>query len=185
MHKTSFLPEIINETNYPNFNNFVESLFSIFCNQFFVEKIKFKGKIVKINQTLLECNQNDNCQSIEYTCQNCPFQGKFERFNHIVTGLNDNTRTPGKYKRNRAIRVHWIKYIIENVNNEKILYFQKGAKHYFWAKEDSYVVILKETKNGQFYLITAFYVDDPTYKHRYENDYRKYQKQCKIEKDSP
>lgn len=176
MNSISFLPDLIDVNKYKTFNDFIEELFYIVYNQFFVEKIKFNGKFVKINQTPLKCTQNDDCESIEYNCEHCPFQGKYERFNHIVTGLNENTRTPGRYKESRAIRSHWIKYIIENVQNEKILYFKKGTKHYFWAKEDSYIVIIKETKKGDYYLVTAFYIDDKTYVFRYEEDYIKYKK---------
>lgn len=176
MNSIPFLPDLIDVRKYKTFNDFIEELFYIVYNQFFVEKIKFNGKFVKINQTPLKCTQNDDCESVEYSCEHCPFQGKYERFNHIVTGLNENTRTPGRYKESRAIRVHWIKYIIENVKNEKIFYFQKGTKHYFWAKEYSYIVIIKETKKGDYYLVTAFYIDDKTYEFRYEEDYIKYKK---------
>ena len=188
MNNIPFLPEIINIKQYSTFNEFIDDLFHILYVQFFVDKIKFNGKIVKINQKLLVCNQNDDCASLEYTCLNCPFQGKFERFNHIVTGLNENTRTPGKYKESRAVRAHWIKPIIENVDNEKILYFKKGSKHYFWAKEDAYIVIVKENYKGDYYLNTAFVVDDKTYYKRYEREYENYNKSLTIfemKKDSP
>ncbi len=174
MNKISFLPELIDKSKYQSFNDFIDDLFYIVYTQFFVDKILFNNQIVKINQTPLKCTQNDNCGSLEYTCNNCPFIGKYERFNHIVTGLNENTRTPGRYKENRAIRVHWIKYIIENVNQKEILYFEKNSKHYFWAKNENYIVIVKETKKGQYYLVTAFYVDDMTYYKRYERDYLNY-----------
>ena len=108
------------------------------------------------------------------SCENCPFVGKFERFNHIATGLNENTRTPGKYKEARAVRIPWIKPIIENVDNKQILYFPKNNKHYFWAKNDNYIVVVKETKNNEYYLITAFVVDDLTYYKRYEHEYQQY-----------
>lgn len=185
MNNKSFLPDLIDVNQYETFNEFIEELFYILYNQFFVEKIRFNGKFVKINKTPLKCTQNDNCNSVEYSCNHCPFQGKYERFNHIVTGLNENTRTPGKYKESRAIRVHWIKYIIENVQSEKILYFKKGTKHYFWAKYVSYIVIIKETPKGDYYLITAFYIDDKTYEFKFEKDYLIYNNLFKNEKDSP
>ena len=178
------LPKLINRKQYKSFNDFIEDLFYILYVHFFDEKVYFNGQIVKINQTPLECNQDDDCSSIEYTCSACPFQGKFERFNHIITGLNESTRAPGKYKESRAIRIHWIKPIIENVENEKILYFKKSNKHYFWAKEDSYIVIIKENNKGHYYLVTAFVVDDETYFKRYEKEYANYQNLLKCKKGS-
>lgn len=180
MNKICSLPELIDRNKYNSFNEFIDDIFHILYVQFFIDKIKFNESIVKINQTPLNCNQNDNCGSTEYTCAKCPFLGKFERFNHIVTGLNENTRTPGKYKENRAIRVHWIKPIIENVDTLGILYFKKGFKHYFWAKNENYIVIVKENKKGQYYLVTAFVVDDITYYKRYEREYANYIKSIKM-----
>lgn len=174
VNNIQFLPAIIEIDKYKTFNDFIEDLFYIFYNQFFVDKIRFNGKFVQIATNTLKCTQNDNCGSIEYTCSNCPFKGKYDRFNHIVTGLNENTRAPGKYKESRAIRAHWIKPIIENVNDEQIFYFKKGFKHYFWAKEDSYIVIVNENKKGQYFLSTAFVIDDETYYKRYEKEYQKY-----------
>ncbi len=174
MNKISFLPEIIDKSKYNSFNEFIEDLFYILYVQFFTDKIRYNGKIVKINQTPLKCKENDDCGSEEYSCKKCPFQGKFERFNHIITGLNENTRAPGKYKESRALRIHWIKPIIENHESESILYFKKYEKHYFWAKEDNYIVIVTENKKGDYYLVTAFVVDDETYYNRYLEEYQKY-----------
>ena len=68
--------------------------------------------------------------------------------------------------------------IIENHMDPQILYFHKPHKqkirHYFWAKEENYIVIIQEEKRFQYFLITAFIVDDPTYYKRYEQDYKNY-----------
>lgn len=176
MNNIQFLPEVIDFEKYNTFNEFIEDIFYILYNQFFVDKIKFNGKLVRISTKELICGQNDNCNSEEYTCSSCPFQGKYERFNHIVTGLNENTRTPGKYNQDRAIRIHWIKPIIENVEEEDIIYFKKGDTHYFWAKEDSYIVIVTENNKGLYFLKTAFVVNDTTYYKRFEREYNNYMK---------
>lgn len=177
-NQISFLPPIKRRKDFASFKDFINEIFELFITQFYTSKISFKNSIVKLSPKLLKCKDTDNCQSIEYNCNNCPFKDKPERFNHIVTGKNEFSRTPGKFREDRASRIHWIKYIIENHMDPQILYFHKPHKqkirHYFWAKEENYIVIIQEEKRFQYFLITAFIVDDPTYYKRYEQDYKNY-----------
>ena len=132
---------------------------------------------INIATKLLNCKPEDNCESVEYNCNNCPFQTKFDIFNHIITGKINTYRTPGKFKLVRAERVHWIKPIIENYKNG-VLYFnhpsKKGLEHYFWLKTHKFIVIVIETKSKKCYLKTAFYIDDVTYEKKFEQMYKDY-----------
>lgn len=178
MNNIPFLPPEIQRKNYPTINDFIDDIFNILIDHFYIQKIRFDKEIIKINGNQLICKSDDNCNSVEYDCSNCPFQNKHERFNHIVTGKNENSRAPGKYNEKRAIRIHWIKPIIENYSQDEILYFNKPYKgkkrHYFWAKDDNYIVVVEETKKSKFYIITAFVIDDGTYYNRLEKDYNDY-----------
>ena len=170
----NWLPDIIDYTKYNNINEFVDDIYNVFTTDFFIKKIKFNGKNINISPKILNCTPEDNCQSIEYNCHNCPFKGKLDIFNHVITGKINTYRTPGKFNVNRAIRIHWIKFIIENYKNG-VLYFNNQKKsdlvHYFWLKNYKFVVIFVEVKNGKCYLKTAFYIDDPTYEHKFQIKY--------------
>lgn len=180
VNNITFLPPIKKISDYQKFNDFIEDMFQIVIGHFYIDKIKFNSSIVRISNNNLICQESRKCGSEEYSCKDCPFKNKHERFNHIMTGKNDNTRTPGKFSVNRAVRAHWIKPIIENVNDEHIYYFikpyKKRKRHYFWAKDENYIVIVEETMKSQYYIITAFYIDDYTYYKKYEKDLKNFNK---------
>lgn len=90
------------------------------------------------------------------------FKGKPEGFEHICT-------RESKYSGNRNFdpersnKIHWIKPVILNKNDNRIKYFERvhfngQNQHYFWFQAKYYVVIIREiTTNLQ--LVTAFKVD--------------------------
>lgn len=174
----SWLPEILDYTKYSNIQIFVDDIYNIFITDFLVNRIKFKNYNVGLSDKILKCTPQEYCKSQEYKCYNCPFKNKLDTFNHVVTGKLNTHRTPGKFNLNRAIRIHWIKPIIENYNNG-VCYFSEpdkknGTTHYFWLKEEKYTVIIVETKTHKLFLKTAFFIDDITYEKNLENKYKKY-----------
>lgn len=173
----NWLPKIINQNNYANIQAFIDDIYNIFTTDFFINRIVFEGKQVNIATKLLNCKPEDNCKSIEYNCDNCPFQNKFDIFNHIITGKINTYRTPGKFRLERAERIHWIKPIIDNYKNG-VLYFnyptKKGIEHYFWLKTHDFIVIFIEKKSKKCYLKTAFYIDDKTYEKKFGQMYKYY-----------
>lgn len=173
----NWLPSLIDFNKYCSINDFIDDIYNIFSTDFFINRIIFEGKKVNISTKLLNCKPEDNCQSLEYTCDNCPFQNKFDIFNHIITGKINTYRTPGKFQLERAKRVHWIKPIIDNYKNG-VLYFykhtNKGIEHYFWLKTHKYIVIFIENKSQKCYLKTAFYINDVTYENKFEQMYKNF-----------
>ena len=71
-----WLPEIINQNNYTDIQNFIDDIYNIFTTDFFINRIIFKGMSINIATKLLNCKPEDNCESVEYNCNNCPFQKK-------------------------------------------------------------------------------------------------------------
>ncbi len=173
----SWLPNTIDYNKYKNIQEFIDEIYNIFITDFHIKKIKFNDKYIGLAQKLLSCTPNENCYSAEYNCSNCPFQGKLDIFNHVITGKINTYRTPGKFNLKRAVRIHWIKYIIDNYKNG-VCYFneqtRKGLNHYFWLVNEKFIVIFIETKTHKYFLKTAFYIDKPTYEHKFQKKYETY-----------
>jgi hypothetical protein len=138
-------------------------MYGIFLNDFVTNKISIQGKELTVN--ISKSNHRD-------------FKGKAETFVHIITRKNKYT---GKreYDRYRANRIHWIRPILENCEDSRILRFErindKGINQlYFWYKEQDFIVILREVKPSLL-LVTSFCVD-ATEKNMYTSWYRQYSK---------
>lgn len=90
------------------------------------------------------------------------FKGKPEGFEHICTRESKHSRNRN-FDPERSNKIHWIKPVILNQNDNRIKYFEREHyngqnQRYFWLQAKSYVVIIREiTINLQ--LVTAFKVD--------------------------
>jgi hypothetical protein len=89
-------------------------------------------------------------------------RGKMKAFEHIITR---ESKHKGKrdFDRERANKIHWIKPIIENVNDARIKYFEKyneegKNQRYYWYQDKGFIVIVREL-DPEYFLITAFAID--------------------------
>ena len=89
-------------------------------------------------------------------------KGKHQCFEHIITR---ESKLSGKrnFDPERANKIHWIKPILENVNDPRIRYFEainddNENQQFYWYEEMNFVVILREL-NPNLLLITSFSVD--------------------------
>ncbi len=109
---------------------------------------------ITINGVKLKYNSNRSNHPI---CK-----GKAQAFEHIIT-------RESKYSglRNfdpfRANKIHWIKPIINYVNDRRIKYFEEinsssQNQLFYWYEEKNFVVIIREIK-PDYLLITSFCVD--------------------------
>ncbi len=132
----------------------------------------FKRDIIQnpplINGNALTYNKNKS--------KHPDFRNLPEGFVHCITRKNTYT---GKreFDWERAQKLHWIKPIIENVDNLKIKYFEntndKGKNQkYYWYEDKDFIIIIREVRPNQV-LITAFNVDSLE-KRTYRNKYQKY-----------
>lgn len=142
MGECEFLPSAA-VFSWDKYYELIEDQYKIFVRDFITGTVEFKGKpiVIKPQPT---------------------FDGKEDAFWHVVTRTSDVTglrEADGE----RAARVHWIKHIILNFDNECVTYFihpshREVDRHYFWLRDHNYLVILEESKK-RFYIVTAYVVD--------------------------
>ncbi len=91
-------------------------------------------------------------------------KGKEEGFWHVITKIDykSKERVPDY---DRARRLPWAKPLMESKARAEIMVFDhdegtkdKGVRRYIWLKEYDYLMILRPSKYG-YYWLTAFYVD--------------------------
>lgn len=96
------------------------------------------------------------------------FDGLLEKFIHIITrDIKENNRKTSRkvreFRSERALRVHWIKPILENSSDKRITRFKYmensgREREYFWYRKKEYMVVV-EYLSAEFALITGFCVD--------------------------
>lgn len=197
MPDLKWLPPKLNIKNYDNTIEMVSDLYKIFEKDFKdkTNPLIFKGKKVRIASLLLHVrctkltDSGINCQNIFYNCSNCPYVNKEDIFNHITCSeLNSKIRTPGIFELERAIRLPWIRAIIENCNNEhsSIRYYEavvnNSIRKCFWLNIEKYLVILTEGENDDLFLTSAYYLYNRKRSDRVNRDYKKY---CRNIKKTP
>lgn len=149
MSTCEWLPGLVKMENYTDWKTYEETLYSIFKNDFIIDKTYFQDKIVNIRK-----------HPIEY--------GKEEAFFHITCKEYAQAceRVPDL---RRCERIKWVKAFIENHLCSNICDFCSGIK--IWNKstgsknrihilleEERYLVVI-ETRPTYNLLITAFYLD--------------------------
>jgi hypothetical protein len=86
-------------------------------------------------------------------------------FRHLTTEIvNKETRSRG-FEIQRSIRLHWIKYHVDELKNEGVLVFSvqdtDGVRTYIFDVDERYVIVLEPYRNGQeYYLLTAYYLEE-------------------------
>lgn len=117
-------------------------------------------------------------------------QGLPEGFWHVVTKKDRATqqRIPDF---NRAERLPWARPIMESDDREEILIFEyvegakdKGSRRYIWLYEHDYLVILQEKAHSYFW-VTAYYIEYPNQRRKYEKRYRDYLKAATASEGGP
>jgi len=138
----SFLPALMEfDGNWANWAPVEDRLHKQFSKDFIERICIFKGKRVEIDFRL-DANKEVS-------------------FWHLTT--RDYFKTSNRYPEgDRALRIHWIRQVIENYKHTDVSYFcypePRNIRHYFWVKCENYLVILEERKTS-FRLVTAYVVD--------------------------
>lgn len=169
----------------------INDAFELFIKDFVIDKVFYKGIKVGVRNKLLDCSVcNNNCNNDFCTCNDCPWKDKLDIFQHITTDedkdLKKNLtkkaqqklkkrkktnpaykiRTPGLFSKSRTIRILYIKFLIENIDNNEIV--EKISKTRtnedkikIYCKKQDFLVILSKTKleNGNFeiFLNSAYH----------------------------
>jgi hypothetical protein len=84
-------------------------------------------------------------------------------FTHLITVMVDKVTRKREYDNHRSIRLHWVKYHLDNGKNENMYLFSvkepEGYRTYFYDNDEKYVVVLEPLRNkNEYYLLTAYYL---------------------------
>lgn len=146
--------------------------------------------LTKIYNQLLELlylTQQQNLQSVKRVferdfhaerpviCKGVPIEptpaegeDKLERlFRHLTTVITDEATRRREFESERSIRIHWIRYHLEEKSPEKILIFKVADENrvYLLDKAERYVVILEPLRiRTAYYLLTAYKLEPANFK---------------------
>ena len=189
------LPSLIDQNKFRNIKDFIDCIYDIFKEDFSPNspKLSFCAMPIMARNKILNCsNCGNKCNNTLFDCKICPFIEKLDIFQHICSDEDKNlkvlpkykrknNRTPGIYNRVRASKVKWLKYMIENYQNEEIIryYNKKGPdgklNHYFWLFKEHYILILVEEKNSLF-IRTCYDIKSDSDERKHYAYYMKYKK---------
>lgn len=84
-------------------------------------------------------------------------------FTHLTTVIADKNARKREFDMDRSIRLHWVKYHIDENKKDKMLVFSvkepEGYRTYVYDIEEKYVIVLEPLrKKNEYYLLTAFFV---------------------------
>lgn len=98
-------------------------------------------------------------------------------FTHLTTVEIDKKTKHREFEYERSVRLHWIKYHIEERKTNNVLKFSLkepyGYRTYIYDREQKYVIILEPYRNNlEYYLLTAYYLRGRNVK-KMENKYKR------------
>lgn len=99
-----------------------------------------------------------------------------ETFVHLITRKSSGgKRVFDKY---RANKIHWVKCILENRNEEDVLCFEYpeedgDLRYYYWFKDGGFLVIMKKV-TPDLLIVTSFHIDDKRNERHFEKRYQWY-----------
>lgn len=136
-------------------------LHECFRRDLLLNKVSIDGREVTVKPFLYNRAYKDNLPEW--------FDGLLEKFVHVVTRdvkLNryKTSRMVREFRSERAVRVHWIRPILEFSSDKRITRFKCAEyngreREYFWYRSKGYMVIVEYIK-PDFALITGFCVDE-------------------------
>lgn len=105
------------------------------------------------------------------------FESYPETFVHLITRKSGGGKRV--FDRHRANKIHWIRCILENRNEEDITCFQYPEedgtlRDYYWFKYGDFLVIMEKVA-PDYLIITSFHVDDRRNKEYFEKRYKWYE----------
>lgn len=98
-------------------------------------------------------------------------------FRHLTTVIVDQATRSREFEIQRSIRLHWIKFHIDEVKKEDMMVFSvqdtDGIRTYIVDIKEKYVIILAPYRNREeYYLLTAYYLDGRNIK-KIESKYKR------------
>jgi hypothetical protein len=110
-------------------------------------------------------NPNFKFQSKQVNPTPADGQDSMERlFTHLTTVIVDKTTNKREFDMARSVRLHWIKYHIEENKTDNMFVFSvaepDGIRTYIYDIDEQYVIVLEPMrKKNEYYLLTAYYLE--------------------------
>lgn len=84
-------------------------------------------------------------------------------FTHLTTVITDYATRKRTFDIDRSVRLHWVKYHLQDNDDPSILHFSvkepNGFRTYVYDKAEKYVIILEPLRKiNEYYLLTAYYL---------------------------
>lgn len=84
-------------------------------------------------------------------------------FTHLTTVITDKATKQRTFEADRSMRLHWVKFHLEENKDEEILHFSvlepEGIRTYIYDTAEKYVIVLEPLKKvNEYYLLTAYYL---------------------------
>ena len=152
-------------------------LYGIYLDNFVRNTLTIDGFNVLVNQNIIKDSKKYDKILLK----------KQETFCHIITREVGNTKRR-TIRAERANKIHWIRPILENSDDIRIKYFEglNGKNdycRYYWYKERSYIVILKEIRVNVM-LVTGYCVDGSEVG-RFNKQHQAYLREVQKQKNLP
>lgn len=127
--------------------------------------VQRQGSLKSIFMRDIACNQNFYYQNKQLHPTPCA-DGLIKMdllFDHLTTVITDQATRKREFDMHRSVRLHWIKYHIEQNKKENMLFFsvkeKEGIRTYLYDIDEKYVIVLEPLRNGtSYYLLTAYHL---------------------------
>ena len=111
--------------------------------------------------------QNKNFRFREKAIKPTPAEGQdaMDRlFRHLTTVITEKATRHREFDESRSIRLHWIKYHIDEKKKSNMLVFSvkepEGTRTYIYDKDEEYVIILEPLRKAdEYFLLTAYHIE--------------------------
>lgn len=159
MAQPDWLPDLEMLGTYGgNWTSYEEALYQVFLNDFVHHATYFRG--VRVG-----------------TKRHPEFKSKSATFWHITSeGDVENERTPDL---RRCERIRWPRPLIENCDEPEVKVWREMRNNepriHLWLEEMDYLLVLA-VRNGYCVLWTAFTIDQPHQRRKYQKRYETYKK---------
>lgn len=85
-------------------------------------------------------------------------------FRHLTTVITDKSTNKREFDMYRSIRLHWIKYHVDESKKDNMLVFsvqeKDGVRTYIYDIDEQYVIVLEPMRRkDEYYLLTAYYLE--------------------------
>ncbi|MGB4414637.1 MAG: hypothetical protein WBI53_07100 [Paludibacter sp.] len=84
-------------------------------------------------------------------------------FDHLTKEMVDKITRRREFDIHRAVRLHWVRFHIEQQKKENMLLFSvnepDGIRTYIYDKDEKYVIVLEPLRNNtSYYLLSAYHL---------------------------